>query len=283
MRLPSPSIVATHLVASVALAGSARADVVVLEPVADATLIQQEDVDPTEYAAGASQYLFAGRVANNGGGRIRRAFLRFDLAAIPAGAQVVSASLTVTLNQAVSPAQPFELHAVGESWGEGPSNADGGSGTIALEGDATWRKRFYPDIAWTTPGGVFDATASSSMVADLTGPYTFPSTPALVADVQGWLDAPATNFGWAMLGNESVPGTVKRFVSRNSTNASQRPKLTIEYTLPVVGDLDGNGIVNGADLGLLLGNWGGSGVGDLDGSGSVDGADIGILLGHWSS
>lgn len=283
MRAPASPIVASLLLAVVPLAGHARADVIVLEPVADATLIQQEDVDPLEYAAGASQYLFAGRVASNGGGRIRRALLRFDLSAVPAGAQVVSASLTVTLNQAVSPAQPFELHAVGESWGEGPSNADGGSGTIALEGDATWRKRFFPDLAWTTPGGVFDGTASSSMVADATGPYTFPSTPALVADVQAWLDAPAANFGWAMLGNESVPGTVKRFVSRNSANAAQRPKLTVEYTLPVVGDLDGNGVVDGADLGLLLGNWGGAGVGDLDGSGSVDGADLGILLGHWSA
>ena len=47
------------------------------------------------------------------------------------------------------------------------------------------------------------------------------------------------------------------------------------------GDLDGNGAVDGADLTILLGNWGGDGTGDLDGSGSIDGADLTILLGNW--
>ena len=50
----------------------------------------------------------------------------------------------------------------------------------------------------------------------------------------------------------------------------------------IVGDLNGDGIVNGADAGLLLANWGGSGVGDLNGSGTVDGADLGVLLSNWS-
>lgn len=44
-------------------------------------------------------------------------------------------------------------------------------------------------------------------------------------------------------------------------------------------DLNGDGRVDGADLGALLGNFGGSGAGDLDGSGLVDGADLGALLG----
>ena len=47
------------------------------------------------------------------------------------------------------------------------------------------------------------------------------------------------------------------------------------------GDLDGNGAVDGADLTILLGNWGGGGDGDLDGNGAVDGADLTILLGNW--
>lgn len=47
------------------------------------------------------------------------------------------------------------------------------------------------------------------------------------------------------------------------------------------GDLGGDGVVDGADLGELLGNWGGSGVGDIDGDGLVSGADLGLLLGSW--
>ena len=50
----------------------------------------------------------------------------------------------------------------------------------------------------------------------------------------------------------------------------------------VVGDLNNDGVVNGIDVGLLLANWGGSGVGDLNNSGTVDGADLGVQLSNWS-
>lgn len=46
-------------------------------------------------------------------------------------------------------------------------------------------------------------------------------------------------------------------------------------------DLDENGTVDGADLGLLLAAWGeqgGFGPADFDSSGAVDGADLGLLL-----
>ncbi|MFO0872884.1 MAG: hypothetical protein U0575_02780 [Phycisphaerales bacterium] len=46
-------------------------------------------------------------------------------------------------------------------------------------------------------------------------------------------------------------------------------------------DLNADGVVDGADLGILLGAWGGAQVGDLDGNGVVDGADLGLLLGAW--
>lgn len=48
-------------------------------------------------------------------------------------------------------------------------------------------------------------------------------------------------------------------------------------------DLDGNGMVDGADLAVLLGDWGACEgcAADLDGNGSVDGADLAVLLGAW--
>jgi hypothetical protein len=50
-----------------------------------------------------------------------------------------------------------------------------------------------------------------------------------------------------------------------------------------IGDLDNNGIVDGADLGRLLAAWGPcSGCqADLNGDCVVDGIDLGILLGKW--
>jgi hypothetical protein len=50
---------------------------------------------------------------------------------------------------------------------------------------------------------------------------------------------------------------------------------------PCFGDINLDGVVLGADLGLLLGNWGFSGTGDLNNDGVVTGADLGLLLGVW--
>ena len=42
--------------------------------------------------------------------------------------------------------------------------------------------------------------------------------------------------------------------------------------------------VNGADLGVLLGDWStNNGIGDIDGDGRVTGQDLGRLLGSWGS
>ncbi len=53
----------------------------------------------------------------------------------------------------------------------------------------------------------------------------------------------------------------------------------------LLGDVNSDGRVDGADLGVLLGSWGPcSGCpADLNGDGTVDGADLGLLLGTWTS
>ena len=54
---------------------------------------------------------------------------------------------------------------------------------------------------------------------------------------------------------------------------------------PPAGDLDGNGRIDGADLTILLGEWGasdGRSGSDLDLDGVVDGADLTIMLGNWT-
>ena len=53
----------------------------------------------------------------------------------------------------------------------------------------------------------------------------------------------------------------------------------------ITGDLNGDGVVTGVDLAMLLGSWGpcvGECTADLDGDGSVNGVDLAILLGAWS-
>ena len=47
-------------------------------------------------------------------------------------------------------------------------------------------------------------------------------------------------------------------------------------------DFNGDGIVNGSDLALLLGDWGRKGSAyDVTGDGILNGADLSILLGTW--
>jgi plastocyanin len=58
--------------------------------------------------------------------------------------------------------------------------------------------------------------------------------------------------------------------------------------VPLVGDLNGDGHVNGFDLAILLGAWGRCPAppdpcpADLNGNGVVNGIDLGILLGNWT-
>ena len=63
------------------------------------------------------------------------------------------------------------------------------------------------------------------------------------------------------------------------------PNVFLETCSPT-GDLDGDGIVGGSDLTILLGDWGTDGRSsgaDLDFDGLVDGADLTMLLGNWSN
>ena len=48
-----------------------------------------------------------------------------------------------------------------------------------------------------------------------------------------------------------------------------------------IGDLNGDGVVNGMDMTILLSAWGTAGPGDFNGDGVVNGADLAILLSAW--
>ncbi len=68
----------------------------------------------------------------------------------------------------------------------------------------------------------------------------------------------------------------------DGTSADADLDAVPDECVPCPADLNGSGTVTGADLGLLLGMWGQSGVsGDINGDGEVNGADLGLLLGAW--
>ncbi len=79
------------------------------------------------------------------------------------------------------------------------------------------------DISGIIPAGSTITAVSLTMSG--IGQYTWSST-QMVADVQSWLDDPASNFGWLVLGNETTIATAKRFDTRESASP---PMLTIQY------------------------------------------------------
>ncbi|MCZ6444771.1 MAG: DNRLRE domain-containing protein, partial [Planctomycetota bacterium] len=247
----------------------ASADEVVLAPFNDNTLFETMDGSTSN---GAGNAVFSGKTGFLGGGVKLRAVLAFDVVGdIPAGSTITSANLTLVLVQAsiFGGVYTHTLHRILADWGEGTSVASGGGGALSTPGDATWLHTFFPDQFWTNQGGDFDPIVSASQsVGTCSGPcvpvvpHTWASTPQMVADVQGWLDDPPTNFGWLLMGNEDASNSAKRFASREFVNPKHRPMLTVEFSPPPFSTADitgprgvSDGCVDAFDLGAMLGAW----------------------------
>ncbi len=232
--LPTPvSLLSLLAVLTLGLAGPTAADAAVISVGAskDNTLFENAG---GSLSNGSGIYLFAGRTNQPAGSALRRGLIAFDVAAaVPAGSTIDAVSLDMTLSKTrTAIPRAVGLHRATADWGEGASNATGqeGSGTAAQAGDATWLHTFSPGSLWTTAGGDFAGAASATTNVAGNGVYTWASTAQLVADVQSWLDTPAGNFGWVVVGDESTNTTAKRFNSRENNGGN--PALTITYTIP---------------------------------------------------
>jgi hypothetical protein len=232
------AVAVVALFAAVIGATDAAAEFAILHPAKDSTLIE----NPTGgLANGSGDGIFAGRV-NSSTRSIRRALLAFDVAGtIPAGSTVIGARLWLNLTSTSAGPATVDLHRVTADWGEGAAASSGGAGAPSTPGDSTWIHRFYDTIVWAQPGGDFESLPHSETVVDQPGPYTWGSTPEMVADVQSWLDDPASAFGWILIGDETRQQTVKRFDSRESADGALRPLLEVDYLPPCDPDPMGPG------------------------------------------
>jgi hypothetical protein len=208
------------------IASSANAAITNITPSKDNTLYEYDPADG-DVSNALGLHFFAGETAM---GELRRGVLAFDIAGhIPPGSTIVAVTLSLNMSRtAFDDPRTIELHKLLADWGEGTSMAPGeeGDGAPATPNDATWRHRFFDTIFWTNEGGDFSATVSASQSVGPIGQYMW-SSAQMVADVQSWLDDPANNFGWLVLGDESTNITAKRFDTRESASP---PMLTIQYT-----------------------------------------------------
>ncbi|MCA9066378.1 MAG: DNRLRE domain-containing protein, partial [Planctomycetaceae bacterium] len=181
-----------------------------------------------EYSNGAGQFLLAG--GSEGQAEARRGLIHFDLSAagIPDGATIIDVVVTLNLEQTLGGDASVSLFRLLNGWGEGNSDAPGAEldGAPAQAFDATWAYSFFDTSEWVTPGSDISGSGASTLVGNL-GAYEWVGG-GLINDVQEWLDNPALNHGWAILGDESA-GNIKAFTSRDSGNAALRPTLEITY------------------------------------------------------
>lgn len=131
-----------------------------------------------------------------------------------------------------------------------------------------------------------------SAVDPLTGSRgTFGNSSKL--DYLGWQDSVASLahawvFNTASVNSQTAPPEILSFPgfagSLSGAASDHRPVIAdfeLATVSPCPADLDGDGVVDGADLASLLASWNGSGSADLNGDGVVDGADLAAMLAAW--
>ena len=135
------------------------------------------------------------------------------------------------------------------------SSYDHASISASGDGGSSWV------LIWDHSGGSFEETSWSEQVYDISA-VADGASDVRIRFTMGTTDGSVTYCGWNL------------------------DDVMVEALLPPSGspaDLNGDGVVNGADFGLLLVAWGPCDgcPADLNGDGFVNGADVGLMLVEW--
>jgi len=166
----------------------------------------------------------------------------------------------------------------------------GGVAAMSVNGDNSsqaGQKRVWYQSVSVAPGESYRfsawALATAAGFIGYSLQFAFDDTPV------GGVISPTAAFTWQEFTTIIVPAdsTVEISIVNVSGITFPNDFMLDDISLTPVeqpNDLNGDGNVDGADLGILLSAWGAcSGCqADLNGSGVVDGADLGLLLARWS-
>ena len=138
-----------------------------------------------------------------------RTLLRFNIDAIPAGARILGATLSLDRQSGSGADQPVSAHRIMNMWSED---------------SVTWNRR-ETSTNWDTAGGDFDSTAvATTPVGPVNQRYEWNITPL----VQGWADGSYPNYGVALTAAiAGMPG--ERFYTSDHADPSRWPSLSITY------------------------------------------------------
>lgn len=181
------------------------------------------------------------------------------------------------------------------------NDAENTNGTIKLwkDSDGGAPTHPYDDLELLGSSDINIMSNAGLHVANFEPPLVIaPDTNLVVTMYASW----AVN-GYLSVGGNSSPSSSKTwyrddqgFCSGDFTelanlgfpNFNWVTELSLELgDIPCPGDINGDGIVDGTDLSLVLGYWGRCSTEDcppdLNNDGVVDGADLSVLLGGWGS
>jgi len=161
------------------------------------------------------------RVGVSSTGTVDRGLLGFNLAPVPPGSTILSATLSLPY-PAGSPAAAIDAHRVNIAWDEGSEtgscNQTGASWSQARRGSA-----------WTSAGGDVDfagPAASINHAATVAGADTADLTDV----VQSWASGGAPDFGVELQVHDESTPTTTTYVDYASTDSGAGPSLVVHYT-----------------------------------------------------
>jgi hypothetical protein len=160
-----------------------------------------------------------------------RGLVKFDLSTVPAGAAISSATYSMfeyaAANTGTSNSWPVGLKRVLRNWDET---------------NASWNK-YDVTNSWTTAGATADgldrvATSSATQMMDGVAASAMVNWTGdlLNADIQQYIDGTTPNYGWLIQGAPNqgvVPIAYNNFYTSDHTTSTVRPKLVLNYTLPL--------------------------------------------------
>ena len=253
-KLSSAALAMVSCAAVCGLYGPARGDLsVALAPSQDVTLFGS---GAAANNTGSGPGMFVG----SDGTSPKRGIIEFNVSAIPAGAHITSATLTLTLGMWAGEtsqgtggdqtSRTLRLYDVTRGWNPSlqgttlgtatfPSSgfAGTGHGYSPDAGDATWNYAMYNTVPWSTPGGDFATVESADAVVseNQNGAYSWSST-QMALDVQGWLDGTLANDGWLLKNDtESATQSFRAFYTEEGAVeqhvAPYAPSLVVTYVM----------------------------------------------------
>lgn len=149
----------------------------------------------------------------------KRGIIRFEHTSIPGGAVVNSARIYLHESGTRGYNRTLALHRVTRSW---------------TEGGVSWSRTDGTNV-WTSPGGDYAATPSATAYVVWGGGPLDWDFWDITGDVQAFVNGTLTNNGWLIKDTvEDDSQDYWFFDSKEAANASYRPYLLIDYSVPTV-------------------------------------------------